>query len=106
MKYLRFSLLLPAILLLCLCTNSFAYLSNIPIVEKKDILKFKDEELTEIFLDVYIEIQAIFASHVVQVFSPKEYQQYKDLIRYRYELKSELQRRQLEVPVIEPINFN
>lgn len=102
-KYLR---VLPIIMaMLCvgvLSSNSEAYLSNIQIVDKKDIGKISDEALTEKYLDVVIELDAIVVSHMVFVFSPKEYQQYKDLLRYRYELKSELQRRQLEIPVIEP----
>ncbi len=80
--------------------KSFAYLSNIPILDKKDYVKLSDESLAKVYLDVIIEVDAIFASHVVQVFSPKEYQQYKDFLHYKYELKNELIRRQLEVPSI------
>lgn len=93
--------LLSAFLLIGLAPqNSFAYLSNIQILEKKDYVKLSDEAVSAAYLDVIIEIDAIYASHVVQVFSPKEYQQYKDLLHYKYELKNELVRRQIEVPNI------
>lgn len=94
------SLTIAAALLFCIPANSFAYLSNIQILDKKDYVKLSDEALPAAYLDVLIEIDAIYASHIVQVFSPKEYQQYKDLLHYKYELKNELIRRQLEVPSI------
>ena len=94
------SLTIAVALLVCLPANSFAYLSNVAILEKKDIAKLSDEAITDTYLTVVIEIAAIEQSHIVFIYSPKEYQQYKDFLRYKYELKSELLRRQLEIPSI------
>jgi hypothetical protein len=95
------SFVVAAFLSVCLApTNSSAYLSNIQVLEKKDIVKLSDDSLTATYLDLIIEIEAIVASHMVVIYMPKEYQQYKDFLRYRYELKSELQHRQLEIPTI------
>ena len=81
---------------------SFAYLSSIKILERKDIVKLSDEAATAAYLDVAIEVESKHLYHRTAGFTPREYQDYKDLLRYRYELKAELERRQLDIPVIDP----
>jgi len=82
-------------------SNSFAYLADIKIYDKKDIPKISDDILTASYLDVMIEIDAINLYHRTAGFTPREYQQYKDLLRSLYDLKSELHRRQLDIPVVD-----
>ncbi len=79
-------------------TKSSAYLSAVTVLNEKDILKLSDQGLTNIFLDVLIEIQAIDSFHRTSGYSPAEYKDYKNLLRFRYQLKSELQRRELALP--------
>ncbi len=89
----------------CLSTSmSYAYLADIKIYEKKDITKLSDDVVSSAYLDVIVEIEAIYLYHRTTGFTPREYQQYKDLLRYRYLLKSELQRRQLDIPVVDHDN--
>lgn len=93
--------LLAVLVLVCFCpVKSFAYPLSVTILEKKDIVKLTDAALTEAYLDTIIEIEANNVLHSTGGFSPKEFQDYKALLRYRYELKSELQRRQLDIPSI------
>lgn len=81
-------------------TKSFAYPSAVEVLSTKEIVKLTDAALTNIYLDTIIEIEAIKIFHKTSGFSPKEYQEYKGLLRFRYELKGELQRRQLDIPSI------
>lgn len=92
--------ILAAVLFIC-PAKSFAYLSDIKVLEKKDISKLSDDAVTQAYLDVIIEVEANNLYHKTAGFTPREYQQYKDLLRYRYELKTELQKRQLDIPVVE-----
>ncbi len=80
--------------------KSFAYPSAVEVLSAKDIVKLSETALTAVYLDTIIEIEAIKIFHKTSGFSPKEYQEYKSLLRFRYELKSELQRRQLDIPSI------
>lgn len=82
-------------------TSSFAYPSAVSVLPAKDIVKLSDSALTSVYLDTIIEIEAIKIFHKTSGFSPKEYQEYKSLLRFRYELKSELQHRQLDIPSID-----
>lgn len=101
-EYLKSLLLTLIVASFCLSSSqSFAYMSEIKILESKDIVKLTDAALSSNYLEVIIEIEASNVFHRIIVFSPREYQQYKDLLRYRYELKNELQARQLDIPAIE-----
>lgn len=80
---------------------SFSYPSAVTVLDTKEIAKLSDLALAAVYVDTVIELEAITMFHKTSGFSPKEYQEYKNLLRFRYELKSELQRRKLEVPAIE-----
>ena len=82
-------------------SQSFSYPSAVTVLDNKEIAKLSDSALTAMYVDTAIEFEAMNMFHKTSGFSPREYQGYKDLLRFRYELKSELQRRKLEVPVIE-----
>lgn len=81
--------------------KGFAYPSAVSILDAKEIAKLTDSALTSVYLDTVIEISAINIFHKTSGFNPKEYQEYKNLLRFRYELKSELQRRKMDVPSID-----
>ncbi len=98
--FLRFLLL--GLFFVCFSpASSFAYPSAVSVLPAKDIVKLSDSALSAVYLDTIIEIEAIKIFHKTSGFSPKEYQEYKSLLRFRYELKSELQHRQLDIPSID-----
>jgi len=98
-KFLKVCLLVFSLLMVA--STSFAYLSDIKIIPTKDIEKLTDDGLGGVYFDVLIELTAITANHQGSGFSPNEYKQFKELLRYQYNLKRELQKRQLEIPKIE-----
>lgn len=101
-KYLVGLLMMFAVLSIGLFpAQSFSYPSAVAVLDIKDIGQLSDSALTAMYVDTAIELEAIKMFHKTSGFNPKEYQEYKDLLRFRYELKSELQRRKLDVPMIE-----
>lgn len=82
-------------------STSFSYPSAVTVLDTQEIVKLSDTALAALYVDAVIELEAIEMFHKTSGFSPKEYQEYKNLLRFRYELKSELQRRKLDVPAIE-----
>ena len=100
-KYYPLVFVVSVLLGVCVCPlKGYGYPSSVSVLEAKDILKLSDSALTSLYLDTLIEIDAIKIFHKTSGFNPKEYQEYKNLLRFRYELKSELKRRQLEIPSI------
>ena len=83
-----------------LLTSSLAaaFLYQIPILDKKQITQFSDETLFSTYIDVLVEIEASQAFHQTSGFTPKQYQQHKDLLKYRILLVDEIQKRGLDVP--------
>ncbi len=79
----------------------FSYPSAVTVLDTKEIVKLSDTALAAVYVDAIIELEAITMFHKTSGFNPKEYQEYKNLLRFRYELKSELQRRKLDIPAIE-----
>ncbi|MBF0485319.1 MAG: hypothetical protein HQL16_02270 [Candidatus Omnitrophica bacterium] len=68
------------------------------ILEPKEITALTDEKLTDIYIDVLAEMEASRAFHSTSGFTPKEYEKYKNLVKYRLQLLIELHRRKLELP--------
>jgi len=96
---LRKYFVVAALLVVCLVpVKSFAYPSTVNILERKELVKLTDLALTDAYLDTIIEIEANNILHLSGGFSPREFQEYKALLRYQYELRTELLRRQLDIP--------
>ena len=75
-----------------------AFMSEIQVLEKKQIVQLSDEKLIDAYLDVLVEIEAVKAFHTTSGFMPKEYRTFKDLLRYRLLLIMELTKRNIELP--------
>lgn len=78
--------------------NGFAYPSQIKILSKAEIAVLSDDMLTQTYIDLVVETEAKNAFHKTSGFTPKGYQEYKDLLRFRINLKIEMDKRKLYIP--------
>ena len=77
---------------------AFSYLSEIKFLTKEEIVKLEDEALVDTYIDTLVELEATRTFHLTSGFAPKEYVDYKALLKYRYQLLMEIHKRNLEVP--------
>ena len=78
--------------------SSWAYMEDVAILDKKEIVKLADDKLIDTYIDVIVEMEASKTFHTTSGFTPKEYTAYKDLLRYRIQLLIEIHKRGLEAP--------
>ena len=71
---------------------------DIQVLDSKGIAALTDEKLTENYIDMLAEIEATRMFHMTSGFTLKEYNKYKDLIKYRVGLLFEINRRKLDTP--------
>ncbi|MDE1921306.1 MAG: hypothetical protein KGI24_07655 [Candidatus Omnitrophica bacterium] len=87
--------------MLVLSLTSFAmadYPSDVTILNRADIAKLSDDQLVDAYENTVVELDASKLFHTTSGFSPKEYKDYKDLLKYRLELLVEIHNRNLELP--------
>lgn len=87
--------------LLFFARSSGAFDYGLTILEPDAIRKLSDDALTQAYVDTLIEVEAAKIFHIKAGFTPKDYREFKALIRYRVNLLSELERRKLKIPHIE-----
>ena len=75
-----------------------AFPSDVAILDKPSIVKLSDDELIDIYENTLVEIQANQSFHATSGFSPKEYKDYKALLKFRLLLLVEIHRRHLDLP--------
>ena len=85
-------------LFLALSVNAWAYLSELKTLPKEEIAKLSDQDLINDYIDVVVELKAADKFHTTSGFSPKEYDNYKELLRYRILLLQEIDKRKLAAP--------
>ena len=71
---------------------------DIQVLDAKAIAALTDEKLVENYINMLAEIEAVRAFHTTSGFTLKEYNKYKDIIKYRIGLLFEINRRKLETP--------
>ena len=72
-----------------------AFLYEIKILPKEAIAKLTDQDLEDAYVEAKIEEKASQEFHIAAGYSsPKEYQARKDLLRYLFELRREMDRRE------------
>jgi len=74
------------------------YPSDVTILDKSSIAKLTDDELVDTYENTLVEIQADTSFHTTSGFSPKEYKDYKALLKFRLLLLVEIHSRNLELP--------
>ena len=72
--------------------------SDVVILDKPAITKLSDEQLIDSYENTLVEIQASQSFHTTSGFSPKEYKDYKALLKFRLLLLVEVHSRNLEIP--------
>ena len=74
------------------------YPSEVTILEKPAIVKLSDDQLIDNYENTIVEIEASRSFHATSGFSPKEYKDYKSLLKFRLMLLVEIHSRNLELP--------
>src|SRR5580692_2812272 len=74
------------------------YPSDVVILDKPGIVKLTDEQLIDTYENTLVEIDASRSFHATSGFSPKEYRDYKALLKFRLLLLVEIHSRNLEIP--------
>jgi len=93
----KFALIMT--LFLCLSPVARAeYPSDVTILDKGSIARLSDDQLINAYEDTLVEIEASKTFHTTSGFSPKEYKDYKELLKYRLLLLVEIHSRNLELP--------
>lgn len=72
--------------------------SDVVILEKSAIVKLSDEQLIDAYENTLVEIEASRSFHATSGFSPKEYKDFKALLKFRLLLLVEIHSRNLELP--------
>lgn len=86
---------------LCFVPASLAYLFELQILNQDEIHKLSDEALKKAYIETQIEIMADKIFFEKAGFRPPDYAKFKEILRYRVNLLSELQSRKLEIPKTE-----
>jgi len=81
-----------------LSSLSLAFLYEIKVLNKEEIRKLKDDALVDAYIDCLVELEASKSFHQTAGFTPKEYSKHKELLKYKIFLKTEIQKRKLELP--------
>ncbi len=74
------------------------YPSDVAILDKAVIIKLSDDELIDAYENTVVEIEADRSFHATSGFSPKEYKDYKALLKFRLLLLVEIHNRNLDLP--------
>jgi hypothetical protein len=84
------------IFLFCLAGSGWAFLFEVPILSKEQIVKLSDRELEDKFLDAVVELEAVETFYCNSGFTPREYAKLKALLKYRVLLLQEMSLREIE----------
>ena len=87
--------------IMSVAVQSLAYPSSINVLTKEEIAKLSDGDLINNYIDVIVELEASRQFHSTSGFLPKEYDEFKNLFRYKILMKMELNKRELNIPDIE-----
>ena len=78
--------------------GSYLTQESLKILTQQEITALTHHQLIETYVDVLTELEAIKTFHTTSGFKPQEYKQYKDVIRFRYNLLFEIYRRKIDIP--------
>jgi hypothetical protein len=96
------SLVISALLLLVSVSGAWAgYPSTLVVLEKKDIVKLTDEQLTDAYVDTIVDAQARKDFFNRFGLIGKELDEYKAVMKYRILLLMEIHSRNLDIPQFE-----
>jgi hypothetical protein len=83
------------LLFMFLAMPSYAFLYEITILSSEEIAKLSNDDLKEVYIEARIEKKASGEFHAGAGFSSKKpYEKRKDLLRYIFDLKQEMGKRE------------
>ncbi|MCA9408874.1 MAG: hypothetical protein H6755_04030 [Candidatus Omnitrophica bacterium] len=95
-------LLLLVISFIFAASTVSAFLNEVAVLSKEEVVKLSNERLVEVYIDAKIEIDASKTFHTRAGFnSPKEYDKYKELLAFIVVLRQEMKKRDLEAPPVD-----
>ena len=74
------------------------FTSRVTILEKPEIVKLTDEKMVDEYMNVVVELEAIRTFHATSGFSPAQYDEFRNLLKYRLMLLMEIHARNIEIP--------
>ena len=80
---------------------AFAFLLQVEILTPEEIAKLSDKKLVDVYVDISVEIEAAKSFYSTSGFIPKDYERFKEVLRYRVYLIQEMEKRKIEVPRVE-----
>ena len=86
------------LILLLAAQTSFAFLFEVTVLTKDQIASLSNEALLSTYIDVVAEQEAVQSFHQTSGFNPREYREYKNLVKFRINLIDEINKRDLEIP--------
>ena len=89
------------ILFVFLSTTAFAFLYEVKILKKEELKKLSNDEIVSLYTDAQIEKTASETFHGKAGFTPKEYENFKELLGLIIRIRQEMVERDLVPP---PIN--
>ena len=90
---------LAMIMVLFLMPLSMAeFPSDVTILDKPAIVKLDNDQLINVYEKTLVEIEANRSFHATSGFSPKEFKDYKALLRFRLLLLVEIHNRNSDLP--------
>ncbi len=76
-----------------------SFLYRVQILDKETVMKLSDEDLMKNYVDMLVEFEATRIFYARSGFgSTKEYDKFRELIRYRINLLWEIENRKLPLP--------
>jgi hypothetical protein len=78
-----------------------AYNSDIKILEKKEIVKLTDEQLTDTYMNAIVDVEARKGFFSRFGFTGKDLEDYRSAMKYRLLLLMEIHGRNLDIPQFE-----
>ncbi len=101
MKRFKLPVLLMACLMftnVCFAEDAPSFLNTLKTLSKTAIKQLSSEALADAYIDVIVEIEANKSFHNASGYTPKEYESFKKLLKYRIYLIQEFRTRELDVP--------
>lgn len=88
-------------LMLPLSAAQAAYTSDVKILEKKEIAKLTDEQLTDTYMDAIVDVEARKGFFNRFGFTGRDLEDYRAVMKYRLLLLMEIHSRNLDIPQFE-----
>lgn len=91
-------ILLLTIMMAILAYPAFGFMYEVKILDKEAIAGLNNDQIVDTYTDVIVEVEASKVFHERAGFTPKEYEKYKQLLRFVINIRQEMSRREITPP--------